>query len=157
MNILLGSDHAGFALRRVLANWLIEQGYAVAEMGASDESAFDYPDAALELTTRLLRGDSPFGVLICGTGVGMAIAANRFKGIRAAPCWGVEVTRLAREHNHANVLCLGARLIDPDASIAILQTFLNTKESDEPRHARRVAKLDTLGDCEPLKEPAAKS
>ncbi|MGI8923257.1 MAG: ribose 5-phosphate isomerase B [Fimbriimonadales bacterium] len=152
MTVLLGSDHAGFGLRRVLANSLIERGHAVAEMGATGEDAFDYPDAAIELSRRMQRGDAEFGVLICGTGIGMAITANKFGRIRAAVCWSTEAAKLAREHNHANVLCVGARLIDPDTAQSILDVFLATPESPESRHVRRVAKMDSLGECS---EPAA--
>ena len=146
MTILLGSDHAGFVLRRILADWLVERGYGVAEIGSTGEDAYDYPDAAVELSRRIERGDAEKGVLICGTGIGMAIAANKFKGIRAAVCWSVESARLARQHNHANVLCLGARLIGPDLALEILETFLSTEESRETRHDRRVGKIDALGE-----------
>jgi len=149
MTIIYGSDHAGFALRRILSSRAIDQGHAVSEIGAVDEQAYDYPDAAAALCERLLRGEADFGVLICGTGIGMAIAANRFKGIRAAPCWGIEVAKLARQHNHANVLCLGARLTEPDVATAICDAFLAEPASDEPRHQRRVAKMDEIGDAGP--------
>jgi RpiB/LacA/LacB family sugar-phosphate isomerase len=122
----------------------MERGYAVAEIGATDESAYDYPDAAAETARRIQSGAAPFGVLICGTGIGMSIAANRFSGVRAAVCCSVEAAKLAREHNHANILCLGARLINPDAAVSLLQAFLDGTESEEPRHLRRVAKLDTV-------------
>ncbi len=144
MTILLGADHAGFALRRILADWLIARGYAVAEFGATGETAYDYPDAAAEVGRRVAANPDALGVLICGTGIGMAIAANKIKGVRAAPCWNVESARLSREHNHANILCLGARLIDPDTAIACLETFLHTAPSQEPRHLRRVEKISEL-------------
>jgi ribose 5-phosphate isomerase B len=114
-----------------------------------DEQAYDYPDAAAELCERLLRGEADFGVLICGTGVGMGIAANRFKGIRAAPVCSAEVARLTRQHNHANVLCLGARLIDADLAMEIFDAFLAEPASDEARHQRRVAKMDEIGESDP--------
>jgi ribose 5-phosphate isomerase B len=147
MTILLGSDHAGFALRRILAAWLIDRGHAVAEIGATDATAFDYPDAAIEVARRIQRGDAPMGILICGTGIGMSMTANKFKGIRAAVCWNENSARLTREHNHANVLCLGSRLIETDTALAILEAFLSEPESAEPRHVRRVAKIDALGGC----------
>lgn len=154
MTILLGSDHAGFVLRRILVDWLVERGYGVAEIGATGEDAYDYPDAAIELSRRIERGDAEKGVLICGTGIGMAITANKFKGIRAAVCWSVESARLARQHNHANVLCLGARLIGPELALEILEAFLATDESHETRHDRRVGKIDALGEdlLQPLKK-----
>lgn len=147
MTILLGADHAGFALRRILASHLIAQGYAVSEMGATSESAYDYPDVAQELSKRIQRSDGAFGVLICGTGIGMAMTANKFVGIRAAVCWNEESARLSREHNHANILCLGARLISPDLAIKILDTFLSTSPSEEPRHVRRVEKINMIDIC----------
>jgi len=149
MTIIFGSDHAGFMLRRILSSRAIDQGHAVNEVGAMDEQPYDYPDAAAELCERLLRGEADFGVLICGTGVGMAIAANRFKGIRAAPVCNAEVAKLTRQHNHANVLCLGARLIDPDLAMEIFDAFLAEPSSDESRHQRRVAKMDEIGDADP--------
>jgi ribose 5-phosphate isomerase B len=124
-------------------------GHAVREYGATDEQPFDYPDAAAEVAERIQKGEAEFGVLICGTGIGMSIAANRFKGIRAAPCCDIEVSKLAREHNFANILCLGARLIEPDEAMAIFDTFLSEPESTEPRHQRRVMKMDTIGDAQP--------
>ncbi|MCW5946482.1 MAG: ribose 5-phosphate isomerase B [Fimbriimonadales bacterium] len=147
MTIHLGSDHAGFALRRILANYLIDQGHAVAESGPTDESAFDYPLAAAEVAKRVVKGEADMGVLICGTGIGMAIAANRFAGVRAANCWNEESAKLAREHNHANVLCLGARMIAPDQALSILKVFLAEAPSQEARHLRRVQKLDEIGEC----------
>lgn len=147
MTIILGSDHAGFALRRILADHLVANGHAVAEVGATSEGAYDYPLAAQDVATRILRGEGDMGVLICGTGLGMAIAANRFRGIRAADCWNPEVARLAREHNHANVLCLGGRLITPDDAIRILDTFLATGTGPAPRYERRVGQLDKFGEC----------
>lgn len=148
MTIIFGSDHAGFVLRRILSSRAIDQGYAVNEVGAKDEQAYDYPDAAEELCERLLRGEADYGVLICGTGIGMSIAANRFKGIRAAVAWNPEVAKLTRQHNHANALCLGARLIEPDAAVAIFDAFVAEPSSDESRHQRRVAKMDEIGDAE---------
>ncbi len=146
MTIVLGSDHAGYALRRLLAGWLFDQGYAVSEVGATDETAYDYPDAAIQVCRRVLSGEAEMGILICGTGIGMAMTANRFKGIRAAPCWSEESARLARQHNHSNVLCLGARLIKPEDALRILKTFLNEKPSLEERHLRRLSKVDELGE-----------
>ncbi|MCH8274761.1 MAG: ribose 5-phosphate isomerase B [Armatimonadetes bacterium] len=150
MTFLLGSDHAGFALRRILANWLVDHGYAVSEFGATDESAFDYPDAAVEMSGRFAKGDGTFGVLVCGTGIGMAMAVNKFKGIRAAVCWNEDSARLSRQHTHANVLCLGGRLIPPEEAVKILEVFLSAEASRESRHVRRVGKIDKLGEC---KEP----
>ncbi|MEW5883445.1 MAG: ribose 5-phosphate isomerase B [Armatimonadota bacterium] len=151
MTIVLGSDHAGFALRRIFAAHLVDLGHAVREVGATDESAYDYPDAAAEVAALLQRKEADMGILVCGTGIGMAMTANKFKGIRAATCWSVDAAKLAREHNHANILCIGARLIEPDLAMRILESFLETPPSDEERHARRVGKIDALDGCEPTK------
>ncbi|MDQ2987158.1 MAG: RpiB/LacA/LacB family sugar-phosphate isomerase [Armatimonadota bacterium] len=148
MTIIFGSDHAGFPLRRILASRAIDLGYAVSEVGAQDEQPYDYPDAAGELASRIQKGDADLGVLICGTGIGMSIAANRFKGVRAAVAWNERVARLAREHNFANILCLGARLIDSDQAIEIFDAFLHEPVSGETRHARRVAKMDAIVDAQ---------
>ena len=148
MKIVFGSDHAGFALRRILSSRAIDQGHAVSEVGAQDEQPFDYPDAAAEVAKRVQNGDVDFGVLICGTGIGMSIAANRFRGVRAAVVWNENTAKLAREHNHANVLCLGARLIEPDLALKIFDTFLEEHESKETRHIRRVDKMDEIGDVD---------
>ena len=153
MTIVLGSDHAGFALRRIFAAHLVDHGHAVSEVGATDETAYDSPDAAAEVAMRVQRGEADMGILVCGTGIGMAMTANKFKGIRAATCWSEDSAKLAREHNHANILCVGARLIEPDLAMRILQSFLETPASDQERHVRRVGKIDMLDGCEPSKAP----
>src|SRR5688572_3571286 len=139
MTIVFGSDHAGFALRRILASQAIDEGHVVSEVGARDEQPYDYPDAAAEVARRVQEGAVDFGVLICGTGIGMSIAANRFRGVRAAVVCDEHTARLAREHNFANVLCLGARVTQPDQAALIFDAFLAEPTSSEPRHARRVA------------------
>ena len=148
MTIVFGSDHAGFALRRILASQAIDQGHAVSEVGARDEHPYDYPDAAAEVARRVQQGSVDFGVLICGTGIGMSIAANRFKGVRAAVVCDERTAKLAREHNFANILCLGARLIKPDLASSIFDAFIAESSSSEPRHARRVEKIDEICDAE---------
>lgn len=147
MTIVLGADHAGFALRRILANYLFDRGIAISEVGASGEDAYDYPDAAIEVAHRVAAHEADLGVLVCGTGIGMSITANKFAGIRAAVCWNEESARLSREHNDANILCVGARLIEPDEGIRILEAFLAQDPSQEPRHVRRVAKINALPGC----------
>ncbi|RMG22123.1 MAG: ribose 5-phosphate isomerase B [Armatimonadetes bacterium] len=153
MTIVLGSDHAGFALRRILAARLLDEGHAVREYGATDESAYDYPDAACEVAVRVQKGEADFGILVCGTGIGMAITANKFRGVRAATCWSEDAARLAREHNHANILCIGARLIDPELAIQIMDIFLSTPPSEEERHVRRVRKINELPGVEASEAP----
>lgn len=140
MRLILASDHAGFAMRRDLMMWLGENGYECAEAGAMSAERYDYPDAADELVARLAQFD--LGILLCGTGIGISIRANRHSGVRAALCTTELMASLAREHNHANVLCLGARITGADQALAIVRAFLEAPESHEPRHEARVQKLD---------------
>lgn len=141
MKIVLGSDHAGFDLRGVLAEYLSVD-HEVVQVGALDHSSYDYPNASDAVASVLLDGSAELGVLICGTGIGVSIRANRHPHIRAALCCGKEEAVLARQHNHANVLCLGARMLSSEQALEILKTFLSTDEDKDPRHERRVEQLD---------------
>ncbi len=140
MRLVFASDHAGYALRRHLVERAIAQGHDVTEVGAPSDDAYDYPDAADEGVKALPGAD--FGVFICGSGIGICIRANRHPGVRGAPVTNVEAARLAREHNDANVLCLGQRTTPPDLAERILDAFLAEPASQEERHLRRVRKLD---------------
>ena len=142
MRLALGADHAGFELRAELAEWAVAQGHEVWQFGAESASPYDYPDAADLVATALLRREADFGVLVCGSGIGVDMRANRHEHVRAANCLTTEMAELSRRHNHANVLCLGARLVDGEVAKALLNTFLTTEESREARHIRRVAKID---------------
>lgn len=142
MKLAFGSDHAGFCFRQELAKRAAEKGYDVAEFGAASTEPYDYPDASDAIAAELLQGRAAYGILVCGSGIGVDIRANRYRHIRAANCVTPEMARLSREHNHANVLCLGERLITLDQAEEILNTFLNTEESQVPRHVHRVEKLD---------------
>lgn len=142
MKLVFSSDHAGYVMRESLAAEARALGHEVTVVGAPSEEPFDYPDAADEAVRLVLSGEARFGVLVCGTGIGICIRANRHKGIRGAPCCSVEAARLAREHNDANVLCLGARITPPELALDMLKTFLSEPASDVERHKRRVAKLD---------------
>jgi ribose 5-phosphate isomerase B len=147
MRLAFGADHAGFCMRRDLAQWAREAGNDVSEFGAEGMEPYDYPDAADLVARELLENRADFGVLVCGSGIGVDIRANRYEHIRAANCLTTEMAALSREHNHANVLCLGARLMDLEEAKAILKTFLATPESVEPRHVRRVEKMDRGVGC----------
>lgn len=138
--ILIGSDHAGFALKQVLAQELAKLGYAVTDMGTDSAESCDYAQIAHPLSKAVLELRCP-GVLICGTGLGMSMAANRHVGIRAAKCDLELEARLARRHNNANVLCLGARMIGSELALAILLAFLNT-EFEGGRHERRIGQIE---------------
>lgn len=142
MRLIFGADHAGFSLRQAMANWARGQGHEVEEVGALDDKAYDYPAASDHVVEAILAGRAELGVVACGTGIGVCIRANRHPGIRAANCCNPEMARLARQHNHANVLCVGGRLLNEEEGIAILQAFIETPESAEDRHRRRVEMLD---------------
>lgn len=141
MRIALGADHAGFELKDHLAERLRGQGHDVADLGTHDRQSTDYPDYAALVARAVSEGEAERGVLVCGTGTGMAMAANRWHGVRAVATGDVVTARLARQHNDANVLALGARKVAPPLAEEILATFLDTA-FDGGRHTGRVAKID---------------
>jgi len=142
-SILIASDHAGFPLKEILKIEAQGLGISFEDLGTSSEASVDYPDYANILSKRLIEigADQNLGVLICGSGVGISIAANRFPEIRAVLAESEITARLAREHNHANVLCLGARILGRDKAVSILKSFLSAVENEDPRHLRRIQKL----------------
>jgi len=140
-SIPIGADHAGFELKATLVGELERLGYSPVDIGTHSAESTDYPDYAHRLADQVSRGEVRRGVLLCGTGLGMAYAANRHHGVRAAVAWTPEVARLAREHNDANVLVLPARFVTEPLGIEILKTWLETPFAGG-RHARRVAKID---------------
>ncbi|MEQ9042623.1 MAG: ribose 5-phosphate isomerase B [Alphaproteobacteria bacterium] len=140
--IAIASDHAGFDLKAILKKELEKMGFDVLDLGTDSTESVDYPDFADALANAIRRGEAERGVLVCGSGLGISMAANRYPELRAAPCHDAEWARLARQHNDANVLALGARLIDADAAKACLKTFLETP-FEGGRHVRRVQKLST--------------
>lgn len=144
MRVVIASDHAGVALKTTLTELLNAEGHQVTDIGTHSEESCDYPDYAALAAEHLVRGDVDRGVLICGTGVGMAISANKVRGIRAASVSEPVSAALARSHNDANVVCIGARIVGPEMAIEIVRTFLNTPFSNGERHARRVAKIAAL-------------
>jgi ribose 5-phosphate isomerase B len=139
--VLLAADHAGYELKQDLSRHLVDLGYQVVDLGTDSPESVDYPDFAHRLAEGIERGDAGFGILCCGAGIGMSIAANRHPGVRAANCLDERMAGLAREHNDANVLCLGSRLLDPDQAKKILWTFLETSFGGG-RHGRRVEKIE---------------
>ena len=143
--IPIGADHAGFALKERLVDELRRLGYEPLDLGTHSTESTDYPDYAHEVAARVEHHDVERGVLLCGTGLGMAYAANRHPGVRAAVAWTSEVARLAREHNDANVLILPARFVSPEDGLEILKTWLATDFAGG-RHARRIAKIDRSSD-----------
>jgi ribose 5-phosphate isomerase B len=141
--ILLAADHAGYDLKSELVTHLADLGWAPHDLGTDSPDSVDYPDYAARLSDAVAAGRAPVGVLICGAGIGMSIAANRVPGVRAANCLTEEMATLAREHNDANVLCLGSRLLQPTQAKKILWTFLETPFGGG-RHQRRVEKIERV-------------
>lgn len=140
--VALGADHAGFQLKDALKADLADGGYDVLDLGTSGPASVDYPDFGKAVAEAVASGRADLGVVVCGTGIGISIAANRNPGVRAALCHSGLEARLAREHNDANVLALGSRIIGVEAARDALHAFLNT-EFAGGRHAGRVAKLST--------------
>jgi RpiB/LacA/LacB family sugar-phosphate isomerase len=140
MKIALASDHAGYAEKERLKPLLSELGLEVEDLGAVSEESVDYPDYARKVAERVAHGEAEQGVLVCGSGTGMAIAANKVQGVRAAVAWSEETARLARQHNDANVLAIGARTTPPEEIPKIVRAWFNTN-FDGGRHAARVAKI----------------
>jgi ribose 5-phosphate isomerase B len=143
MVIALGADHAGFVLKEALKGWLTGRGHEIVDVGTRGTDPVDYPDYAAAVAAAVAAGHAERGVLVCGSGIGMAIAANKVAGIRAAPCADAEIARLSREHNDTNVLALGARTTATDVATAIVETWLAT-EFQGGRHARRIEKIAAL-------------
>jgi ribose 5-phosphate isomerase B len=141
-SIAVGSDHAGFEYKRRIVELLRSQGFDVRDLGTTDASSTDYPDWGHAVARAVSSGEAASGVLICGTGIGMSIAANKHKGVRAAVCESATAARLSRQHNDANVLCIGERLTGWEQALDIVSTFLSTKFDGGERHLRRVRKLD---------------
>ena len=144
MRIVIGSDHAGFDTKQRLAEYLSGQGHDVADVGTIDATtSVDYPDFARMVGEAVASGDADFGVLVCGTGIGMAIAVNKVPGVRAANVTTPEFARLAREHNDANVVTVSARFVPVQVNEEIVDAFLGTPFAGG-RHANRVAKIAAI-------------
>ncbi len=141
MLIAIASDHAGFALKEELRKALAERSHEVEDLGTHDATSTDYPDYAHRLAEGVASGKWERGVLVCGTGVGMSISANRHKGVRAVVCSEPYSARLSRQHNDSNVLCMGARVVGFGMAIEILETWL-AAAFEAGRHATRVAKIE---------------
>jgi ribose 5-phosphate isomerase B len=143
MKIAIGADHAGFELKQQLGDALRKTGHEVCDFGTSSSESTDYPDYARSVARAVASGTAERGVLVCGSGVGMSIAANKVRGIRAALGVNVEEVRLTRAHNDANILTLGARFTEPAVAGQLVQAFLETP-FEGGRHQRRVAKLSQM-------------
>lgn len=143
MEIALGADHAGFALKEAVKQELLRLGHRVQDVGTNSSESVDYPDYAFEVAQRVSAGQAQRGVLVCGTGIGMAMAANKVHGIRAASVLDPVAARLSREHNDANVLALGARLLEEAPALETLRAWLET-EFAGGRHQGRLQKIAEL-------------
>jgi len=142
--IAFASDHAGFPLKQELKNYIQDLGHEVTDLGTDSEESVDYPDFGFAIGNALTGGNADVGIIVCGTGIGISIAANRNPAVRAALCHDGLTARMARQHNDANVLALGARVTGIETAKDCVVAFLTT-EFEGGRHARRVAKLDTSG------------
>jgi ribose 5-phosphate isomerase B len=141
--IALGADHAGFCAKENIKKYLEDAGYGVDDVGTWSEESVDYPDFARAVGERVAAGKDPLGIVVCGTGIGVSIAANKVEGIRAALAHDSLTARRAREHNDANVLALGGKIVGEDETIAIVQEFLNAQFAGG-RHQRRVEKINEM-------------
>ena len=141
--IALGADHAGFSLKEDLKAWLMSMGHKVLDLGTDSLQSVDYPDYGVRVADVVSRGGAARGILVCGTGIGMAMVANKVPGVRAAVCADPHTAQMSREHNDANVLALGARLIDPAVAVETVKTWLDTDFAGG-RHAQRVEKIFAL-------------
>jgi len=143
MRIHLGADHAGFPLKEHVKQTLVALGHEVTDVGTHAEESVDYPDYAREVGEAVARGDADLGVLVCGTGLGMSIAANKVPGVRAVPVYEPEMARMARRHNNANVIALPGRYVTPERADEVLEAFLTT-EFEDGRHQRRIDKISEI-------------
>ena len=138
--VCIASDHAGFNLKEVIKNHLIDKNVSVFDLGPFIDKSVDYPDFAKKLGNRVKLKKSDVGILVCGSGTGMAISANKIKKIRAAVCYNLKSTRLSRQQNNANIIALGSRLTNKKLSLKLVEAFLKTK-FEGGRHLRRVNKI----------------
>ncbi len=140
--IYIGADHVGYELKNEIKKYVVRLGFDTEDVGVFSGAAADYPDIAKKVAKKVLRNRAAYGILICGTGIGMSMAANRFKNIRAAECASEKMAEFSRKHNDANVLCLGARLLKPMLAKKITRRFLQTNFESETRHILRVKKIE---------------
>lgn len=142
MKIALGNDHGGYILREPVIKAIRDLDFELIDCGTDSEEAVDYPDYAKKVCDLVLSGEADFGILMCGTGIGISIAANRHKGIRAALCSDCYSATMTRLHNDANILAMGGRVLGPDLAALITRTFLTTDFSNIDRHKRRIEKIE---------------
>ncbi len=141
MNVAIGSDHAGFKLKNEMLVYLLEKGIELQDFGPDSADSVDYPDFAHKVAESVADGDNDLGILICGSGNGVCITANKHKGVRAALAWEEEIASLARQHNNANILCVPARFVSKQKAFKIVDAWLNA-EFEGGRHQNRVSKIE---------------
>lgn len=146
MDIWIASDHAGYLMKKDLIDYLIRNHatWHISDMGPEDDASVDYPLYAHKVAAGVSRGECRRGILICGTGLGMSMMANRFLGVRAALCMSVEMAELSRQHNRSNILCLSGRKVTLQDNIAITNKWLETEFTEDHRHVRRIELMDIL-------------
>ena len=142
MKIALWCDHGGFALKLLIIEYLKKEGIEFKDFGCNDKKSCDYPEYAKIVANSVVNGECKLGILICGTGIGMSIAANKVKGVRAALCGDCFSAEATREHNNANILCLGARVIGEGLALKIVDIFLKSDFSNDERHIRRIGLIE---------------
>ena len=140
--IALGCDHGGYALMQEVIAWLEKNNYEDKNFGTYSEASVDYPEYGKKVAHAVADGECEFGILICGTGIGISITANKVKGVRAALCTDCFCAQATREHNNANVLALGGRVVGPGLALKIVETFLTTPFSNDERHIRRINMIE---------------
>jgi len=144
MRIAIGADHGGYDLKEELKAFITSLGHEVVDVGCRSGDAVDYPDYALPVCQKVISGEVQRGVLICGTGIGMSIAANKVPGIRCALLHDMFSAKVTREHNDSNVMAMGARVVGPGLAQEIVRTWLEAEFSHAARHEQRISKIDTL-------------
>lgn len=140
-SVAVGGDHAGFGMKSMLVAYLREHGLSVTDCGTFDEQPADFPDFAEKVAVEFLSGRADRGILVCGSGVGVSVAANKIPGIFASLCHDTYSAHQGVEHDDMNVLCIGARVIGPETAIEIVQSFLSARYAPQPRHQKRVDKI----------------
>ena len=140
MNIVIGNDHAGVVIKELIVSFLKERKIDYKNVGSNSKESVDYPDFAHPVSEQVNKKEVDFGILICGSGNGVAMTANKYPNVRAALCWDVEIATLSRKHNNANILCLPARYISQEKALIIVEVFINESFEGE-RHERRINKI----------------
>jgi ribose 5-phosphate isomerase B len=144
MIISIGSDHRGFELKERIKEYLIKKYYKVLDFGTDSNASVDYPDFSKKVGESVAKGESKFGIAICGSGIGVSIAANKVKGVRAVNATNSDMAEMSRKHNNANVICFGADFIDFDTAVKYFEMFVNTDFEGGERHNRRIEKINNI-------------